>query len=107
MAKVKPTGFTQPGQPQGQTPGWVQDPGGNWHPVVAQPRQKANPWAAVGWIVLVLLMVPCVVGGMIVGITALGASQSTTTTTKRPAVTTSVAPTTVSTEPTTTVLPPP
>lgn len=86
MAKQKPTGFT----PQGQHPQWVQDPSGQWHPVAAAPTKQTNPWMAVGWIVLILLMVPCVLGGLFVGITALGAASDAPTTTTRPAVSTTV-----------------
>lgn len=83
MAKIKPTGFT----PQNQHPGWVQDPSGQWHPVVAPPPQSTNPWRVIGWIVLAVLLVPCFLGLAVAGITALGAS-STTTTTRPPVVTT-------------------
>lgn len=68
--------------------GWVQDPSGQWHQVYAAPPKQSNPWTAVGWIVLVLLLVPCVLGGLVVGIAALGAASTSTTTTTRPAVTT-------------------
>lgn len=84
MAKIKPTGFT----PQNQHPGWVQDPSGQWHPVAPAPGKAAtSPWTVVGWIVLVVLLVPCILGGMVAGITLLGKSASdkypiTTTTTR-------------------------
>jgi hypothetical protein len=81
----KPTGFTQAG------PQWVQDPSGQWHQSGAA-RQGTNPWTAVGWLVLVLLLIPCVLGGVVVGITALGAASSSTSTTTTMTPVTAVAP---------------
>lgn len=67
--------MTQPGQP-----GWAQAPDGSWHPVGPPPKKQTNPWTIVGWVVVILVFVPCVGCSAIAGVTLLGKSATTTTT---------------------------
>lgn len=67
--------------PQG--PGWWMATDGRWYPPqpAAPAKQQTNPWMILGWVVLGLLMIPCVGCGAVAAITALGSTVSTTTTT--------------------------